>query len=284
MTTPEPPREPNEPLSAEGAALIDTGYPREAVEVLRRGVAGGERAAPDLLVQAYLDSGSWRAAVEWLGPLVAEGHVRFAGRLGVALAEMGDRERAEEALRLAVDSGELAAANDLAILLRDGGRLAEAVLVLTRAADAGDPQAGANLVELRLEDGDLVHAVVDAEQQVDEAHPDTLVALADVRSLQERPDEAEELYRRAGELGALRAHTAYGQFLLAERGDAGAAEREFRDAGRHAEPGWAYTLGSFLVDDGRPDEARQFLQAAVDAGDRVAADLLADLDKGVTDE
>jgi tetratricopeptide (TPR) repeat protein len=275
MTQPSPQ---SEPLSAEGAALLDEGRPLDAVDLLRQGVAAGEPSAPDLLVRAYLDSGSWHAAAEWLGPLVEQGYVRFAGRLGVALAEIGDRERAEDALRLAVESGELAAANDLAILLRDGNRFGEAVQVLVRAADAGDQQAAANLVALQLEAGDLRAAIDAAELYADEARPDTVVALAEVRALQGRPDDAEWFYRRAGELGALRAHTAYGQFLLVARGDAAGAENEFREAQRHVEPGWAYTLGRFLLDEGRPNEARGFLQIAVDTGDRAALDAIIELD------
>lgn len=269
---------PVEPLAAEGAALLRAGRPLEAVDVLRQAVATGEQSAPDLLVRAYLDSGSWHAAAEWLGPLVEQGHVRFAGRLGVALVEVGDRERAEAALRLAVDSGEIAAANDLGILLRDEGRLAEGVQILERAAEAGDPLAPANLVELLLEDGDLPGAVIAAERWVDPGRPDTVLALADVRAAQARVADADELYREAGRLGAVRAHTAYGQFLLAALGDVDAAEREFVEARRHAEPGWAYTMGRFLVDVGRPDDARAYLQVAADSGDRVAADLLAELD------
>ncbi len=204
--------------------------------------------------------------------------MQFAGRLGVALAEIGDRERAEDALRLAVESGEIAASNDLAILLRDGDRLGEAVQVLERAAAAGDPQAGANIVELLLEAGDGPGALDAAERYADETRPDSLVALADVRAQQGRVDDAEAFYRRAGQLGGLRAHTAYGQFLLAARGDVAGAEFEFREAERHLEPGWAYTMGRFLLDDGRPDEARPYLQAAVDEGDQVAQDELAALD------
>jgi TPR repeat protein len=268
---------PAEPLSAEGRALLEAGRPYDAVEILRHAVATGEPSGPDLLVRAYLDSGNWHATVEWLAPLVEQGHVRFAGRLGVAYGEIGDDERAEEALRLAVDSGELAAANDLAILFRDGDRLGEAVQVLVRAADAGDTQAAANLVALHLEAGDLLAAVAAAERYVDEARPDTIVALADARSLQSKLDEAEGLYRRAGELDALRAHTAYGSFLLDVRGDPMGAEREFREAERHNEPGWAYTLGRFLVIDGRPDEARGYLETAVGWGDRAAGELLAEI-------
>ncbi len=267
-----------EPLTAEGSALLRAGRPLEAVDVLRQAVASGEASAPDLLVRAYLDSGSWHAAAEWLGPLVEQGHVRFAGRLGVALVEVGDRERAEVALRLAVSSGEVAAANDLGILLRDEGRLAEGVQVLERAAEAGDPLAPANLVALLLEDGDLPGATIAAERFVDQTRPDTVLALAEVRAAQARAEEADELYREAGRLGALRAHTAYGQFLLAAFNDVDAAEREFVEARRHAEPGWAYTMGRFLIDVGRADDARAYLQVAADAGDRVAADLLAELD------
>ncbi len=269
-----------EPLSAEGAALIDTGRAVDAVEILRQAVAIGEPSAGDLLVRAYLDSGSWRAAVDWLGPLVEQGEVRYAGRLGVAYAEIGDRERAEDAFRLAVSSGELGAANDLAILLRDGDRLGEALQVLARAAEAGDPQAGANLVAMHLEAGDPTGAITAAETYADENRPDTLVALAEVRTVQGLADEAEAYYRRAGELGALRAHTAYGQFLLNVRGDAAGAELEFREAQRHAEPGWAATMGYFLVDAGRPDEARWYLQSAADSGDPDAMAVLIELDGG----
>ncbi len=273
-----------EPLSAEGAALIEAGYALEAVDVLRQAVATGEPAGPDLLIRAYLESGNWLAAVEWLGPLVAQGHVRFAGRLGLALVEIGDRVRAEEALRLAVDNGDLTAANDLAILLRDEDRSGEAVLVLARAADAGEPYAGANLVELHLDAGNLGAATEAAERYAHESRPDTLVALAEVRTQQSRLAEAERLHRRARELGARRGHTAYGQFLLLVRGDWAGAEREFREAERREEPGWAYTLGRFLLDDGRPDEARIYLQIASESGDGTAAETLIDLDGDPTDD
>jgi Tfp pilus assembly protein PilF len=273
-----------EDLAVQGAALRAAGRPFAAVEVLRQAVAGGEPSAPDLLVRAYFDSGSWRAAADWLGPLVEHGHVRFAGRLGVALVQLGERERAESVLRLAVESGEIAAANDLAILLRDEGRLREALHLLADAAAAGDPLAAANLVELQLEAGDVAGAAAAAEQYATERRPDTVLALADVRALQGRYDEADGLYRRAGELGALRAHTAYGQFLSSTRNDPAAAERELREAERLGEPGWAYPLGRFLLDEGRTDEARHYLQIAADEGDQAAVEALAELDGVDLDE
>lgn len=276
---PDPAPDPEaEPLSAQARALLDADCPLEAVDLLRQAVAVGEPSAPDLLVRAYLDSGSWHAAVEWVAPLVAQGRVCFAGRLGVAYAEIGDVERAEAALRLAVEHGELVAANDLAIVLRDGGRLAEAVQVLERAADAGDQQAPANLVALLLEAGELRAAATEAQRRADPALPDTIVALADVRAAEGRDREAEDAYRQAVALGGVRAHTAYGQFLLNARGDAAGAEAEFQLARRRNEPGWAWTIGRFLVDDGRSDEARPYLETAVGWGDRAAAELLAVLD------
>ncbi len=281
MTTPAAA---TEPLSAEGAALIESGYPLDAVEPLRHAVAAGEPSAADLLVRAYLESGSWHAAVEWLAPLVAQGHLRFAGRLGLALVEIGDRDRAEEALRQAVDTGDLTAANDLAILLRDSDRAGEAVHVLAAAADAGEPFAGANLVELHLDAGNLAAAADAAQRYAHDRRPETLVALAEVRTQQDRLGEAEQLHRRAVGLGALRAHTSYGRFLLLVRGDWAGAEREFREAERRTEPGWAYTLGRFLLDDGRPDEARDYLRIARDSGDQSAADTLVELDGDPSDD
>ena len=218
------------------------------------------------------------AAVGLLSRLVAHGNVRFAGRLGIALARIGDLDRAEGAFRLALDHGELAACNDFAILLTQEGRFNEAVPLLRRAADAGDPQAAANLVELLLEYGDLRAALQVAERYADESRPDTVVALADVRAASGRADEAEGLYLRAVQLGALRAHTAYGTFQLAARGDAVSAEREFREAALHDEHGWQFTLGRFLVDDGRAVEARPYVAAAAALGDDEAVRLLAEID------
>jgi Flp pilus assembly protein TadD len=272
-----------EDLAVRGAALLADGRPEEAAEVLRQAVAGGEPSALDLLVRAYFDSGSWRSAVDLLEPHVEQGDARFAGRLGVALVQLGERERAESALRLAVDSGDVPAANDLAILLRDEGRLAEAVHLLVDAAAAGDQLAAANLVELQLEAGDLAAAAAAAEQYATERRPDTILALADVRAQQGRYADADALYRRAGELGALRAHTVYGQFLAAS-GDPAAAVREFQEAGRNAEPGWAFAFGRFLLDDGRFEEARPYLQMAVDEGDRAALEALAEVDGVEVDE
>ena len=265
-------------LSATGAALLEAGRADEAVDVLRHAVAAAEPGADDLLARAYLDGGDWFGAAEHLGRLVGHGQVRFAGRLGVALAQIGDADRAEEAFRLALQHGELAASNDLAILLTNEGRLTEADLLLRRAADAGDPQAAANLVELLHESGDLQTATSVAERYAEETRPDTLVALADVRAAAGRADEAEALYRRAGTLGGLRAHSAYGGFLVTVRGDADAAERELREAGRHGEPGWQFLLGRFLVDDGRAAEARPYVAAAAALGDDDAVTLLAEID------
>ncbi len=272
------PPPPDGPLSRAGAELLDDDRPGEAVEVLRRAVAAGEPGARDLLARAYLDSGDWQGCIEWLGPYVAQGHVEFAGRLGVAYASQGDLDNAEAALRLAVDNGEAVAANDLAILLRDTDRMAEAVHVLRHAAEVGDEQAPANLVAVYLEAGDLTAAVAAAERYADEARPDTIVALGDVRAAQGKPEAAEKAYLRAIQLGGVRAHTAYGQLLLSAHGDPGRAEEQFRLAWRHNEPGWPYTLGRFLIDDGRPAEAREFLQAAAGWGDRDASELLDEID------
>jgi TPR repeat protein len=268
---------PLERLSAQGAALLSADRAHDAVEVLRHAVAAGERDAPELLVRAYFATRSWRACVTWLAPQVEQGHVRFAGALGVALIELGERARAEDVLRLAVASGDVDAANDLGILLRDEGRPGEAVQVLERAAEAGNGEAAANLVAVLLESGELPAAVEAAERFADEARPDTLVALADVRAELGRHDDADACYRRAIELRAVRGHTAYGAFLQA-RGDASAAEREYLQAALHDEPGWAATMGRFLYDAGRGDEAREYLERAADEGDEESRELLYELD------
>ena len=213
---------------------------------------------------------------------MAQGHVRFAGRLGLALVEIGDRVRAEEALRLAVDNGDLTAANDLAILLRDEDRSGEAVLVLARAADAGEPYAGANLVELHLDAGNLGAATEAAERYAHESRPDTLVALAEVRTQQSRLGEAERRPPRR-ELGARRGHTACGSCCCWCGGTGRVTNaRSARPSGGRDRAG--LHAGSFLLDDGRADEARIYLQIASESGDGTAAETLIDLDGDPTDD
>ena len=60
--------------------------------------------------------------------------------------------------------------------------------------------------------------------------------------------------------------------------DTDPAEDQFRLAWRHNEPGWPYQLGRFLIDDGRPEDAREFLEVAAGWGDRDASDLLNEID------
>src|SRR5690349_20038951 len=73
VITESSPLPPVEPLSAEGAALIDADRAVDAVEVLLQAVAAGEPSAGDLLVRAYLDNGSWQQAVDWIMPQVEQG-------------------------------------------------------------------------------------------------------------------------------------------------------------------------------------------------------------------
>lgn len=265
-------------LAAEGAALLEDGRPDEAVEVLRRAVAAGEPAARDLLVRAYLATGHWHCVVDWLGPLVGQGEVGYARPLGVALAELGDVDRAEDALRTALAAGDTSAANDLAILLHGRDRFAEAVMLLTEVAEAGDPHAGANLSSLMLERGDVTGAEQAAQRYLHDSRPETYAALADARAARGRHEEAAGLYRRAVELGAVRAHTAYAGFLLDVQGDAAGCERELRAAEQAGEPGSAANLGRFLVDTGRAAEGRGYLERAVASGDGSAVLALAEVD------
>lgn len=271
--------DPDDPrrLVGRGADLLAEGRADEAVEVLRHAVAAGADGAVDLLVRAYVVTRAWHACASWLGPLVEQGQLRHAGALGAALVQLGDEDRAEDALRRAVRAGDLAAASELGILLRDQGRLGEARQVLDRAA-ADDGQAAANLVWVLIESGDLTAAADAAERLADPARPDTLIALADVRAEQARDDDAEGLYRQARDLHAERVHTAYGGFLLTARGDVAGAEREFRAAAQRREAGWAATMGRFLFDDDRGEEARPYLERAAAESDREAARLLAELD------
>ena len=275
-----------EPFSAEGAALIEAGYPLDAVDLLRQAVASGEPSGPDLLLRAYLDSGNWHAAAEWLTPLVAAGHVRFAGALGQVFLEIGDRDRAEEMLRLAVESGDAARRPTTwqsCSATRAG--TPRRCTCWSRAADAGEPYAGSNLVELHLEAGNLPAAIEAAERYADERRPETLVALAEVRARQGHPDEAERLHRRAEQLGALRAHTSYGRFLQRGARGLGAARARVPEgrAARRARRGPTPSAGSCWTTAALAKPAATW-SGPPTIGDNSAAEALIDLDGDPTDE
>jgi Tfp pilus assembly protein PilF len=282
-----PPREaetesrPAESLVARGRRLLDGDEDRhdEAIAVLRRAVAAGEPEAVELLTRGYLERGFRFEAAELLAPRVKAGRIDLALPLAEALASTGDPDRAEEAYRIAVNAGDIEAMNDFGVFLRDRGRLAEAEQMLRRAAEAGHETAPVNLVEVQWEsDPDRRVAIQTAEQWADEANPTSLLGLAFVRAAQARLDEAEELYRRAAELGAYRGHIEYARFLQDARDDLAGAERELEAAEREQEPGWALAFGQFLADVGRPDEARAYLRHAAHWGSLEAAAALEELD------
>jgi Tfp pilus assembly protein PilF len=274
-------------LTARGQALLDHDEDRhdEAIAVLRRAVAAREPAAVAPLARAYLDRGYRFEVIELLAPRVRAGRADLALALADALASTGDVDRAEDAYRVAVNGGDVEAMNTFGVFLRHRGRFGEAALMLRRAAEAGHHMAPVNLVEVQWEHmKDPRPAVRTAEFWADESRPTTLLGLAYIRTATRRFDAAEELYRRAAELGAERGHIEYALFLQEVREDLAAAERELEAAEREHESGWALAFGQFLADVGRPDEARAYLRHAAHWGSLEAAAILDELDGDPADD
>ena len=276
-----------ESLSARGQRLMDDDDDRhdEAIAVLRQAVAAREPAASALLARAYLDRGFRFEAIELLVPRVRAGRADLALMLADALASTGDTDRAEDAYRVAVNSGDVEAMNTFGVFLRHRGRLREAEQMLRKAAEAGHEMAPVNLVEVQWEgQPDSRTAIRTAEQWADEASPSTLLGKAFIRAAVRRFDEAEELYRRAAELGAYRGHIEYALFLQEVRDDPDAADREMAAAEQAQEPGWALAYGQFLADVGRQDDARAYLRHAAHWGSLEAAAVLEELDGDPQDD
>lgn len=282
----------DQPLCTRARELADGRGPRpgdrdpdadlhaDRVALLRRALASGEPDAAGLLATTHLERGDRRAAVEVLHPAVhGRDHAELAGLLGETLADLGDHDAAEDAFLVGVGLGDPGTLNDYGVYLRSRGRTQEAAHVLDRAARAGDDLAPLNLVSLHLEElDDPETATAIAERYADDDHPTNLIALAEVRLAAGRVDDAEELHRRAVELGGTCAHLWYGWFLLDRRDDPDGCERELRAAHDAGEAGAAVGLARFLHDAGRHDDALPlFLEAAM-AGDAEAADVLEDND------
>ena len=214
-----------------------------------------------LLARAYLDGGAWHAAVDLMGRLVAHGHVRFAGapgrrpgprrricprRGGLPPRPGARRARGVQRLRDPAHPGEP---------VRRGGPAAPARCGRGRSAGRGEPGRAA------------VRVGRSARRAADRGALRGRVATRHRRRARRcagrsRPcDEAERLYRRAGQLGALRAHSAYGVFLLEVRGDAAVAERELWEAARHGEHGWQSRWASSCSTTAAP-QARPYVAAA----------------------
>ena len=222
-----------EPFSAEGAALIEpvTRWTRWTCSA--RPSPAGEPSGPDLLVRAYLESGNWHAAVEWLTPLVAAGHVRFAGALGHGAG----RDRGPGPGR-----GDAAAGRRLR---RPGARPTTwRSCSATRTGPArrctcwrGRPTPASRTPDPTWSSCTWRPATCRQRSRSPNATPTRAARrrrspwprCAAGRATPTRPSAC-----TAGpcELGALRAHTAYGQFLQHVREDWAGAEREFREAER----------------------------------------------------
>src|SRR5882724_7225661 len=274
-------------LTVRGQLLLDDDEDRhdEAIAVLRRAVAAREPAAVALLARAYLDRGYRFEVIELLTPRVRAGRADLALALADALATTAHLDRAEDAYRVAVNGGDVEAMNTFGVFLRHRGRFGEAALMLRRAAEAGHHLAPVNLVEVQWEHlEDSRPAIRTAEYWADESRPSTLLGLAFIRAATRRFDDAEELYRRAAELGAERGHIEYALFLQEVREDLAAAERELEAAEREQESGWALAYGQFLADIGRPDEARAYLRHAAHWGSLEAAAVLEELDGDPADD
>jgi Tfp pilus assembly protein PilF len=259
--------------------LRDEDRHEEAVPVLREAVAVHEREADRLLALTLKETGDLESAKQVLIDAVAKGQTHLAGLLGDIADDLEDDGLAESSYRQAIDAGDNDALNDYGVFLRSRERYTEAIDVLQRAIAEGDSLAAANLVSLHFDDlEDLDTAEELALRYLNRDHPSTYVALANVYAAQDRLDEAEEKFREAVALEANKVHQNYALFLWEKRDDLAGAEREFRLAQDNDEPGWGYELGSFLVEQGRRDEARDVLAWAASWGDVEAAELLEGID------
>ncbi len=266
-------------LTARGAALREEDRHDEAVPVLREAVAAHEPEADRLLALTLKETADLESAKQVLIDAVAKGQTHLAGLLGDIADDLEDDELAESSYRQAIDAGDKDALNDYGVFLRSRERYAEAIDVLKRAIAEGDNLAAANLVSLYFDDlEDLDTAEEVALRYLNKGHPSTYVALANVYAEQDRLDEAEEKFREAVALEANKVHQNYALFLWEKRDDLAGAEREFRLAQDNDEPGWGYELGSFLVERGRRNEARDVLARAASWGDVEAAELLEEID------
>jgi Tfp pilus assembly protein PilF len=204
--------------------------------------------------------------------------VQVSGRDAVSelfASEVGDAKTSDRAYRAAVDSGDLSALNDYGIFLGEQGRYRESVEILRRACDFGDVLAPGNLVTTYAEDlGDLPAAIEVGERYADPGRPSVYRALAAAYAQTGQLDTAGELFRRAIETGAPKAHQAYARFLWHEVNDPAAAEQQFWLAFEADEPGWSVGLGELLIELGRREEARAVLERGTEWGDLDARALL----------
>ncbi|WP_410625620.1 tetratricopeptide repeat protein [Amycolatopsis sp. cmx-8-4] len=265
-------------LTAKGTALREEDRHEEAIVVLREAAAAHEPDADRLLALTLMETGDLESAKQVLVDAIADGQTSLAGLLGDVADDLEDDELAESSYRQAIDAGDNDALNDYGVFLRSRERYAEAIDILQRAIAEGDSLAAANLVSLYLDDlGDLDTAEQLALRHLSKDQPSTFVSLANVYAEQVRLDEAEDKFREAIRLEARKVHQNYALFLWEKREDLVGAEREFRLAQEHDEPGWGYELGSFLVELGREDEARSVLSTAASWGDVDAAELLEEI-------
>ena len=250
-------------LSATGVALLDAGRPDEAVDVLRHAVAAGEPGADDLLARAYLDSGDWtRRPSCWAGSSRTGTSVRRAAgrRLGPDRRHR-PRRGGVPARRGARRAGGGQRPRDPA---HPGDRFDEAV-PCSGAPRTRRPAGGGEPGRAAVRGGRPARRAGDRgalRRRVAGPTRSSRWPTCGPRGPRGRGRGAVPAGHPAGRgAGAQRVRAFLLRCAATRRPRSGSSGTRRRD-----EPGWPYALGRFLIDDGRPTEARDVPRGRGGAG------------------
>ena len=263
---------------------IDSGHPDQApAAAVNLGVllAGqGDVAGAKAAYQQAIDSGHPDQA-----PMAALG-------LGVLLAGQGDVAGAKAAYQQAIDNGHPdqapAAAVNLGLLLAGQGDVAGAKAAYQQAIDSGHPdQAPAAALGLGLllaGQGDVAGAKAAFQQAIDSGHPDqapmALEATAELCAAEGDLASAKHLLSRASGAGRKNAGNYLALLEDHERGPAFTpAVEAVRVTAEAGDTDSMNFLGLHALSHGRREEARSWWARSAEAGDAIAALLIARADR-----
>jgi len=260
-----------------GQIYRDSGQQAKAVDLYRRELADGNMQVRLNLADCLLsDPATVGEAEDLFRAMIADDEVEAYNNFGLHLRHQGDVAQAADLFRAGVERGDSFAMRNLALLLHELGNVAEADEIMQLARQAGNVDALLELSWWASDRGEHDTARQLADEALTLEVPGAENAMGN--ALQgHAPIETVEGWFRKGAGGGDSGAAFYLGLLLRNAGRIIEAAQVYREAIELGSVEALVNLASLLIEDGDTDEARSLLTRALELGDPLAAESLAEI-------
>lgn len=221
---------------------------------------------------SYAAIGDLPRATQWYRRAIASGVREAYLNYGQLLLNRGRRRKAIEAFREGAKRGDYGSAVAYAIELNADGKRTRAIALSRRLLDADDPRSSWAATVLADNLLALDPSSDEAVRLLERALPDDPSAASVLRTRlggTPREDLAIRLLETALSDGHMNAAVPLGR-LYEDKHHLPDAERAYKEGASLGDRNSLHNLGTLMVKSGRPEEGRQAIKQAAEAGDHLA--------------